>query len=115
MQEEEESTASGAVAPPTVPPAPSVSPDRVLAGPPLEGEGQHPGATSSEDPRPPGLEPPPGVSTDDSAPRERPEGSLQKPKGPTAPMLKMHSRLRNPADLLKWHLKHYHMTCHAQS
>ena len=61
----------------------SVSPDRVLAGPLPAGEGQRPGATSSDDPRPPGLEPPLGVSADDSAPHERPEGRMQNTKEPT--------------------------------
>ena len=71
-KKKKESIASGAVAPPTVPPVPSLSPARVLAGPPLEG--------SSDGPRPPGLEPPLGVSSDDSSPHERSEGNLQKPK-----------------------------------
>ena len=83
-----ESTASSAAAPPTAPTVPLASPDHVLAGPPLETEGQHPGATSSDDPRPPGLEPPPGVSTDELAPRERPEGSLRKPTEPVSAVLK---------------------------
>ena len=101
-KKKKESIASGAVAPPTVPPVPSLSPARVLAGPPLEG--------SSDGPRPPGLEPPLGVSSDDSSPHERSEGNLQKPKKTTSAMFQIHSRLRNPAELLKLHLKHDHMS-----
>ena len=87
-----------------------VSPDRVLAGPLPEGEGQHPGATSSNDPRPPGLEPHPGVADDDSMPRERPAENLQKPKEPTSVVLKIHNRRRILGELLKLHLEHYHMS-----
>ena len=83
------SVAPSAAVPSAIPPVPVVSPDHVLAGQPPEGYGHHPGATSPDDPRPPGLEPPLGVSTDDLAPRERPEGSLQKPKEPTSAMLKI--------------------------
>ena len=76
----------------------------------LKGEGQHPGAASSDEPRPPGLGPPLGVFSDVSVPRERPDASLQKPKEPIAPMLQNHARLRNLVELVKLHLKHYHMS-----
>ena len=92
------------------------SPDRGLAGPLPEGEGQHPGAASSDDPRNAGLEPPPGVSVDESTPRDRPEGRLQKPKEPTSAMLKNHSRLKNPAEPSKFASKALeHVTCIAST
>ena len=50
-----------------------------------------------------------GVFTNDLASRERPERILQKPKEPNSAMLKIHSRVRNPAELLKLQLKHYHI------
>ena len=83
------SVVPGASAPAAVPLVPVVYPDRVLAASPPEGDGHHPGATSSDDPRPPGLESPLGVFFDVSAPRERPGESLQKkPKELSSAMLK---------------------------
>ena len=63
-----------------------VSPDRVLAGPPPDRDEHHPGATLSEDPRPPSLEPPPGASSDMSVPCERPNQVTQKPRDAPAAM-----------------------------
>ena len=62
------------------------SPDRVLAGPPQDRDAHHRGATTSEDPRPPGLEPPLGAGSDMSVPRERPKAVTQKPKAVAAAM-----------------------------
>ena len=102
--------APGAAVPSAVPPILVVSLDHVIARPLPEGDGHHPGATSSDDPRPPGREPPLGVSSDVSASRERPAESLQNPKEPSATMLNIHTRLRNLAELLKLHFQRYHMS-----
>ena len=72
--------ASGASLPSTTPTVPVVSPDHVLSGQPPEEDVQHPNATTSDDPRPPGLEPPTGVVSDVSVPRERP-GEICRTKG----------------------------------
>ena len=57
-----------------------VSPDSARAGPSPDRDAHSPGATLSEDPRPPSLDPPPGARYDMSAPRGRPRQVTQKPR-----------------------------------
>jgi len=104
----------------TVPPkdsstAAGTSPGRVLADPlPVYAE-IHPGASSSSDTRPPGLELQPGAGPD-TMPRERPTVGTQPMEVPvpqkdtSAAMKRLFNRFRNFSELLKLHLKHYHMS-----
>ena len=87
----------------------------MLADPLPVYEEVHPGAPSSSAPAPPGLEPQSGASLD-TMPRERPTITTQSPditvplKDTYIVMQRLLNRLRNSTELLKLHLKHYHMS-----
>ena len=96
-------------------PAEGASLDRVFVDPlPLDEE-VHIGASSSSNLGPPGLEPQLGAGLD-TMPRERPAIETQSPevlvlqKGTSTDTQRLLVRLRNPAELLKLHLRHYHMS-----
>ena len=82
--------------------------DRVLVDPLLVYEEVHHNASSSADPRPPGLEPQLGAGLD-TMPRERPAIEIQPSevlvhlKDTSIAMQRLLNRLRNPTELLKLH------------
>ena len=84
--------------------------DRVLRELPRDDGETQPTATSSNDPRPPGLEPQPGADLE-PMPRERSSDEhnsldLQRPiKDTYLAMTRLLIRLRKPEELLKLHLK----------
>ena len=91
------------------------SPDRVLHDLHREDGETHLVASSSQDPRPPGLELQPGAGLE-PMPRERSSIEQSLPLAPmtikdtSLAMRRLLFRLKKREELLKLHLKHYHMS-----